>query len=118
MKTQVLSIKSVEAKLDLHKTKSDELKVVVLLGDVTKQFIFTVKQTQIGNHTLLTFVEDTNFSNTFKFNDHIAIEITNLVKKVYQGEIITFPIAVGDFGNSQKALAQQKNFDRELAERK
>ncbi len=117
MKTQVLSIKNVESQLDSNKRKPNQLEVVVLLGEVTKHFIFTVKQTQLGNRTLLTLVEDTNFSNAFKFNDHIAIQITNLVKDVYQGEIITFPITVGDFGNPKEALAQQKPFNRELVER-
>jgi hypothetical protein len=118
MKTQVLFIKNIEAQLDSSKRKTDALEVVVLLGEVTKQFIFTVKKTVLGNRTLLTFVEDTNFSNTFRFNDHIAIEITNLVKRTYQGEIITFPIVVGDFGTAEEALAQQKPFERKLVRKK
>ncbi len=114
MKTKVLSIKKIEAQLESGKNKPDELEVVLLLGEVTKYFMFTVKKTQISNRTLLTFVEDANFSHTFRFNDHIAIEITNLVKKVYQGEMIAFPLAVGDFGTAEEALTLQKPFNKEL----
>lgn len=103
MMTQVLSIKNVEAFLNSGKDKLEQLEVIVLLGDIPKEFVFTVKKTKMlqGKRTLITFVEDTNFSDTFRFNDYLAIEITNLVKKVYHGEMIDFPVTVGDFCTSK-----------------
>ncbi|MGL4500532.1 MAG: hypothetical protein ACRCU2_15805 [Planktothrix sp.] len=111
MKTQVLLIKKFE-RLDSAKDKLDGLKVVVLLGDSQKTFTFTVKKAKIGDRELSSFSEDEHFSKTFQFNDHIGIEITNLVKKVAQGETLNFPISVRDFGTPEEALAIQKPFER------
>lgn len=111
MKTQVLSITKIEP-IDSAKDKLDGLEVVVLLADSQKTFTFTVKKAKIGDRELTSFSEDEQFSQTFQFNDHIGIEITNLVKKVAQGEIINFPISVSDFGTPEEALAIQKPFER------
>ncbi len=111
MKTQVLLIKKIQ-RIDSAKDKLDGLQVVVLLGDRKKTFIFTVKKAKIGDRELTSFSEDEHFSQTFQFNDHIGIEITNLVKKVAQGESLNFPISVSDFGTPEEALAKQKPFER------
>ena len=104
MKTQVVSITNFQ-------NQFDELKIVVLLGEITQQFRFIVKKSKIKDRILLTFIEDANFAEIFRFNDHLAIAITNLVKKVYQGENIDFPINLGDYGTALEALAQQKTFE-------
>ena len=117
MNTKVISINKIETPLNSEKNQFDELEVVIFLDEITIKFRFTVKTSQINDRTLLTFIEDVDFSHTFRFNDHIAVEITNLVKKVYQGENINFPINVGDFGTSLEVVAQQKSFERELVER-
>ena len=104
MKTQIVSITNLQ-------NQFNELEIVVLLGETNQQFRFTVKKSKIEDRILLTFIEDANFAETFRFNDHLAIAITNLVKKVYQGENINFPINVGDYGTSLEALAQQKTFE-------
>lgn len=101
MKTQLLSITNLQ----------NQLEILVLLGEISRQYRFIVKKNQIKDSTLLTFVEDQDFSETFRFNDHIAIEITNLVKKFYQGEKIDFPINLGDYDTDLIALSQQENFD-------
>ena len=51
-------------------------------------------------------------------NYQIFCEITNLVKRVYQGEMFAFPLAVGDFGTAEEALTLQKPFNKELVQRK
>ena len=117
MKTQILSIGNIEPQSDSETEPLDRLKVSVGLGEITKQFIFTVKKAQIGDRILIIFVENADFSKTFQFNDAIAIEITNLVKQVYRGETMIFPVAVSDFGTPEQALAQQKPFNRELAQK-
>ena len=109
MKTQVLSLKKIEP-LESAKNKLDRLQVVVLLGNSQKTFIFTVKKAKIGDRELTSFSEDEDFSRTFQFNNHIGIEITNLVKQVAGGETLNFPIPVGDFGTAKAALATQKPF--------
>lgn len=110
MKTQVLSITKIEP-IDSAKDKLDGLQVVVLLGNRQKTFTFTVKKAKIGDRELTSFSEDEHFSQTFQFNDHIGIEITNLVKKVAQGETLNFPIPVSDFGTPEEALAIQKPWE-------
>ena len=99
MKTQVVSITN-------SQNQFDEFEIVVLLGEITQQFRFTVKKSKVKDRILLTFIEDANFAETFRFNDHLAIAITNLVKKVYQGENISFPINVGDYGTALEALVR------------
>lgn len=108
MKTQVLSI-------SLADDKSDVLEVFVLLGENKRQFIFTVKKATIGNRELITFCEDADFSEMFRFNDHISIYITNLVKRVYHGERVNFPLEIGQFYDREETLAQQKRFDDKLS---
>jgi hypothetical protein len=39
-----------------------KLEIVVLLGEITQQFRFTVKKSKIKDPILLTFVEDEDFS--------------------------------------------------------
>ena len=117
VKTQVLSIENIEQESDSKAGRLDGLKVSVGLGEITKQFIFTVKKAQIADRTLITFVENADFSKTFQFNDAIAMEITNLVKQVYRGESIVFPVTVSDFGTPEQALAQQKSFNKEVAQK-
>ena len=53
MKTQVVSITNFQ-------NQFDELKIVVLLGEITQQFRFIVKKSKIKDRILLTFIEDAN----------------------------------------------------------
>ncbi|MFB2896429.1 hypothetical protein ACE1CI_26255 [Aerosakkonemataceae cyanobacterium BLCC-F50] len=110
MKTKVLSIKKIE-QFDSAKNHQDGLQVVVLLGDSQKNFTFTVRKAKIGNRELTIFSENENFAKTFQFHDNIGIEITNLVKKVAQGENLNFPIPVSDFSTPEEALTKQKPFE-------
>ena len=91
MKTQVVSITNFQ-------NQFDELKIVVLLGEITQQFRFIVKKSKIKDRILLTFIEDANFTEIFRFNDHLAIAITNLVKKFIKEKILIFLLILAIMG--------------------
>jgi hypothetical protein len=114
MKTTVLSIQRADSQSNLTNEKSNGLKVIMLMGDQKQEFKFTVRKAKLGKREILTFVEEAAFSELFRFNAHIAIEINNLVAKVYQGASVKFPLDVGDFGTPEQALAEQKPFEAEL----
>lgn len=65
----------------------------------------------IGEHLLQTTRGDRSFSEVFKFNQRVAMNVTNLVVKCYSGESVNFPAAdVGVFVTPETALAKQKQF--------
>ncbi len=104
MKTLVLNIQPLP--------NEDSLEVWMLIGDRQYQFTFSRKFDSFGKHKLQIITHDSNFGETFKFNQHIVGEVMNLVRRFYKGESVKLPTVVGDFGTSEQALALQKPFNK------
>lgn len=102
MKVQVLSVKPPIAP-NTHE-------VLLSVGTETQKFIFTTEVNQVGEHLLQTTRGDRSFSEVFKFNQRVAMNVTNLVVKCYNGETVNFPADVGVFVTPETALSKQKQF--------
>ncbi|MEZ2250044.1 MAG: hypothetical protein ACBR21_17215 [Microcoleus sp.] len=103
MKVQVLSIQSAIAP-NTHE-------VVLSVGTDTQKFIFTTEVNRVGEHLLQTTRGDRTFSEVFKFNQRVAMNVTNLVVKCYNGETVNLPADVGVLVTPETALSKQKPFE-------
>ena len=103
--------------LSIKKKTSDIIEVCLSLAKKQSQFLFTLERDE-NEPELISIVEESRFSQFFRFNVHISSHIFQLVIKVMNGEVVNFPVDVGCFYSREEALAQQKPFDRELVERK
>jgi hypothetical protein len=111
MKVQVLSIKSAIAP-NTHE-------VLLSVGTDTQKFIFTTEVNRVGEHLLQTTHGDSlrdscasrTFSEIFKFNQRVAMNVTNLVVKCYNHETVNVPADVGVFVTPETALSKQKPFE-------
>ena len=103
MKVQVLSIQSAIAP-NTHE-------VVLSVGTDTQKFIFTTEVNRVGEHLLQTTRGDRTFSEIFRFNQRVAMNVTNLVVKCYNRETVNFPAEVGILVTPETALSKQKPFE-------
>ncbi|MEZ2227150.1 MAG: hypothetical protein ACBR50_12865 [Microcoleus sp.] len=103
MKVQVLSIQSAIVP-NTHE-------VVLSVGTDTQKFIFTTEVNRVGEHLLQTTRGDRTFSEVFKFNQRVAMNVTNLVVKCYNGETVNLPADVGVLVTPETALSKQKPFE-------
>ncbi|XZO01094.1 MAG: hypothetical protein ACM65L_21700 [Microcoleus sp.] len=100
---QVLSIQSAIAP-NTHE-------VVLSVGTDTQKFIFTTEVNRVGEHLLQTTRGDRTFSEVFKFNQRVAMNVTNLVVKCYNRETVNLPADVGVLVTPETALSKQKPFE-------
>lgn len=103
MKVQVLSIQSAIAP-NTHE-------VVLSVGTDTQKFIFTTEVNRVGEHLLQTTHGDRTFSEVFRFNQRVAMNVTNLVVKCYNCETVNLPADVGVLVTPETALSKQKPFE-------
>ena len=103
MKVQVLSIQSAIAP-NAHE-------VVLSVGTDTQKFIFTTEVNRVGEHLLQTTRGDRTFSEVFRFNQRVAMNVTNLVVKCYNRETVNLPADVGILVTPETALSKQKPFE-------
>jgi hypothetical protein len=111
MKVQVLSIQSASAP-NTHE-------VLLSVGTDTQKFIFTTEVNRVGEHLLQTTRGDSlrdscasrTFSEVFKFNQRVAMNVTNLVVKCYNRETVNLPADVRVFVTPETALSKQKPFE-------
>ena len=103
MKVQVLSIQSAIAP-NAHE-------VVLSIGTDTQKFIFTTEVNRVGEHLLQTTRGDRTFSEVFRFNQRVAMNVTNLVVKCYNRETVNLPADVGVLVTPETALSKQKPFE-------
>ncbi|MEG4500694.1 hypothetical protein QUB05_09160 [Microcoleus sp. F10-C6] len=111
MKVQVLSIQPA--------SEPNTHQVWVSVGTDTHKFIFTTEVNQVGEHLLQTTRGDSlrdscasrTFSEVFRFNQRVAMNVTNLVVKCYNHETINLPADVGIFVTPETALSKQKQFE-------
>ncbi|WP_373533956.1 hypothetical protein [Microcoleus sp.] len=106
MKVQVLSVHPA-IELNTHQ-------VLVSVGTDTHKFIFTTEVNQVGEHLLQTTRGDRPFSEVFRFNQRVAMNVTNLVVKLYNGETVELPADVGIFVTPETALSKQKPFEHSI----
>ncbi len=103
MKVQVLSIQSAIAP-NTHE-------VLLSVGTDTQKFIFTTEVNRVGENLLQTTRGDRTFSEVFRFNQRVAMNVTNLVVKCYNRETVNFPAYVGVLVSPETALSKQKPFE-------
>ncbi|XZN94401.1 MAG: hypothetical protein ACM65K_16025 [Microcoleus sp.] len=85
--------------------------VVLSVGTDTQKFIFTTEVNRVGEHLLQTTHGDRTFSEVFRFNQRVAMNVTNLVVKCYNCETVNLPADVGVLVTPETALSKQKPFE-------
>jgi hypothetical protein len=89
MKAKILSIESDK--------KEKQFQVIVLIGNKKHQFTLTVEIFTVANHTIESVRGNYNFLEVFRFTQNLAVEIYNIVLKVYHNQQIDLPIELGNF---------------------
>lgn len=100
MKTSLLSIQPIE--------ETNQFKVLMLIGNNRQQFTFTVEHPQ--QELFAVIGGDINFCKFFRFNQHIAAKVGDLVGQVERGKIVELPVSVGDFYTPEEAMERQRHF--------
>jgi hypothetical protein len=75
------------------------LQVILLIGQQRHKFAMTVESFLVGDRELQVTNGDRDFRETFKFNQIVAIDISKLVSKVYNGEVVKLPTDVGELNS-------------------
>ncbi|HAX77773.1 MAG TPA: hypothetical protein DCY88_18525 [Cyanobacteria bacterium UBA11372] len=101
--TTVLSIQPLEG--------TNQFIVLMSIGTEREQFTFTIEQP--NQEAFVVVGGDIRFGKFFRFNQHIAIEVSKLVGEIYQGKSVEFPADVGDFGTPEEAIAQQNPWQKQ-----
>ncbi len=105
MNTKVLSIKLTEDP-NCHE-------VLLLIGEKQHIFRFTTKVNQVGDRQLQTTQAEQRFSDFFKFNQRVAMNVSQLVVKFHNQEVVELPVNVGDFVTPKEAIWNLKPFKDE-----
>ena len=111
MKVQILSIQPAIA--------SNTHEVLLSVGTDIHKFIFTTEVNQVVGNSLQNTRGDSlrdscasrTFSEVFRFNQRVAMNVTNLVVKYYNHETVDLPADVGIFVTPETALSKQKPFE-------
>lgn len=104
MNTTVISIRAIE--------ETDEFRVLMAIDGKPEEFTFKVEKPKQDPFAVVG--GDIRFCKFFRFNQHIAIEVTNLVGKIYQGQPVELPVDVSPFATPKEALALQKTFEKQV----
>ncbi len=107
MKVKLLSIKPGSA--------PNSHEVLLSIGEARQIFRFTTEVTQLGNNQLQTTQAEPRFSQVFKFNQRVALNVSQLVVKYYNQEVVELPADVGNFVTPEEAISNLKPFqDNEM----
>lgn len=100
MKVTVLSIKSAQA--------PNSHEVLLSIGEERQVFRFTTEVNQVGDRQLQTTQAEPRFSDFFRWNQRVAMQVSQLVVKFYNQEAIELPAHVGDFFTPEEAVSNLK----------
>ena len=105
MNAKVLLIQSIPG--------TQEFQVSMSVGQELQEFMFTV-ETSVSE-PFAVVGGDRKFGQFFRFNQHIATQVGQLVADVYYQKTIDVPIDVGYFLTPEEAIAQQPPFPEPLS---
>jgi hypothetical protein len=89
--------------------------VFLSIGEARQIFKFTNEVTQLGERQLQTTQAEPRFSEMFKFNQRVALNVSQLVVKYYNQEVLELPADVGNFVTPEEAISNLKPFqDNEM----
>ncbi len=87
--------------------------VLLSIGADMHKFLFTTEVNKVGDKLLHTTDGDRSFSEVFKFNQRVAMNVCKLVVKFYNKEIVELPADVGNFVTAEEAVSKLKSFEPE-----
>lgn len=102
MNVTVLSIKPVREP-NCHE-------VLLSIGGERQVFEFTTEVNRVGEHQLQTTRAEDRFSELFRFNQRVAMNVSQLVVKFYNREAVELPADVGNFVTPEEAVSNLKQF--------
>ncbi|MBO1352338.1 MAG: hypothetical protein EBE86_035510 [Hormoscilla sp. GUM202] len=103
MKVKVLSIKPAQA--------PNSHEVLLSIGEERQIFMFTTEVNRVGAFQLQNTHAEPRFSELFKFNQRVAMNVSELVVKNYKKEVVELPAYVGNFVTPEEALSKLKPFE-------
>ncbi|NEQ65395.1 MAG: hypothetical protein F6K21_07840 [Symploca sp. SIO2D2] len=103
MNVKVLSIKPSQ--------EPNSHKVLLLIGGDRRIFKFTTEVNQVGGRQLQTTHGEQGFSDLFRFNQRVAMNVSTLVVKFYNQEAVELPTDVGNFVTPEEAVSKLKPFE-------
>ncbi|WP_254009743.1 hypothetical protein [Limnofasciculus baicalensis] len=77
------------------------------------KFLFTTEVNQLGDKSLQTTDGNREFSEVFRFNQRVAMNVSKLVVKFYNKEVVEFPADVGNFVTPEEAVSKLKSFQND-----
>jgi len=105
MSVRVLSIKP--------SREPNSHEVLLLIGDDRQIFKFTTEVNQVGGRQLQTNQGKQGFSDLFRFNQRVAMNVSKLVVKFYNQEAVELPADVSNFVTPEEAVSKLKPFECE-----
>jgi len=102
MNVKVLSIKPAK--------EPNSHEVLLSIGDDRQIFRFTTEVNQVGGRQLQTTQGERGFSDLFRFNQRVAMNVSKLVVQFYNKEAVELPADVGNFVTPKEAVSKLKRF--------
>ncbi|MBC6477457.1 MAG: hypothetical protein GDA56_06335 [Hormoscilla sp. GM7CHS1pb] len=99
MKVKVLSIKPAQA--------PNSHEVLLSIGEERQIFMFTTEVNRVGAFQLQNTHAEPRFSDLFRFNQRVAMNVSELVVKCYKKEVVELPAYVGNFVTPEEALSKK-----------
>lgn len=105
MKVKVLSIQPA--------LEANSHEVLLTIGADRHKFLLKTEVNKVGEHLLQSTHGDRTFSEVFRFNQRVAMNVTDLVVKFYNKQAVELPVDVGIFVTPEEAVSKLKRFDSE-----
>ena len=102
MNVKVLSIKPAR--------KSNCHEVLLSIGGERQVFKFTTEVNRVGDRLLQTTWGEERFSDVFRLDRRVAMNVSQLVVKFYNKEAIELPADVGNFVTPEEAVSNLRQF--------
>lgn len=84
--------------------------VLLSIGEERQIFRFTTEVNQVGDRQLQTTQAEPKFSELFRFNQRVAMKVSQLLVKYYNQEFVELPADVGNFVTPEEAVSNLKPF--------
>jgi hypothetical protein len=98
-------------------TTENSWDVLLAIAERLQSFSFARESVQIGASKGWALTAETDFSERFRFNQHISQRVYELVREAMQGKTVALPLLVGQLYTAEKAQAEMvQRRDRSMSQ--
>ncbi|NEP45916.1 MAG: hypothetical protein F6K35_44610 [Okeania sp. SIO2H7] len=81
-----------------------------MIGEERQFFKFITEVNRVGDRLLQTTWGEDRFSDVFRLDRRVAMNVSQLVVKFYNKEVVELPVDVGNFVTPEEAVSNLRQF--------